>query len=37
VKLAEGLISVGAKTSKIGGYAAPRSKRYAGQFEIYSP
>jgi len=37
VKLAEGLISVGAKTSKIGGYAAPRSKSYAGQFEIYSP
>jgi allantoin racemase len=37
VKVAEGLVTLGVKTSKIGGYAAPISKRYTGQFEIYSP
>lgn len=37
VKLAEGLVAVGAKTSKIGGYAGPLPKRYAGHFDVYSP
>jgi allantoin racemase len=37
VKVAEGLVTLGVRTSKIGGWAAPISKRYAGQFETYSP
>lgn len=32
VKLAEGLVSLGAKTSKVGGYAVPRAKPYRGIF-----
>lgn len=32
VKLAEGLVSLGLKTSKRGGYAAPRPKSYSGIF-----
>ncbi len=32
VKLAEGLAALGLKTSKIGGYAAPVAKPYAGMF-----
>lgn len=37
VKLAEGLVSLGIRTSRAGGYAAPRSKVYAGEFAKYSP
>ena len=37
VKLAEGLVGLGLRTSKIGGYAAPRAKRYGGQFSPFSP
>jgi len=37
VKLAEGLASLGLRTSKRGGYAAPLSKAYAGAFAHYSP
>lgn len=32
VKLMEALVSLGLKTSKLGGYAAPRPKPYAGMF-----
>jgi allantoin racemase len=37
VKLCEGLVHLGLKTSKAGGYAVPRAKRYAGLFAPYSP
>lgn len=37
VTLAEGLFKVGLKTSKVGGYAAPRGKRFAGIFAPLSP
>ena len=37
VKLAEGLVSLGIRTSRAGGYAVPRSKVYAGEFAKYSP
>lgn len=37
VKLAEGLVGLGLKTSRIGGYAPPRPKLYKGQFGAYSP
>lgn len=37
VKLAEGLVSLGHKTSKHGGYAAPRVKPYAGLFATFAP
>lgn len=37
VKLCEGLVSLGLKTSKAGGYAAPRAKAYAGMFAGFSP
>ena len=37
VKLCEGLVGLGLKTSKVGGYAAPRSKTYAGLFAPFSP
>lgn len=37
VKLAEGLVGLGLRTSKSGGYADPRPKRYAGDFAVYSP
>ncbi len=37
VKLAEGLVSLGIRTSRTGGYAAPRSKIYAGEFAKHSP
>jgi allantoin racemase len=37
VKLAEGLVSLGHKTSKHGGYAAPRAKPYAGMFAAFAP
>lgn len=37
VTLAESLFKVGLKTSKVGGYAAPRGKRFAGMFAPLSP
>lgn len=37
VKLCEGLVDLGLKTSKVGGYAAPRAKTYRGLFEPFSP
>ena len=37
VKLCESLVGLGLKTSKVGGYAAPRPKHYLGQFEWFSP
>jgi allantoin racemase len=37
IKLCEGLTALGLRTSKVGGYAAPRSKAYAGVFARYSP
>ncbi|MBZ9842792.1 aspartate/glutamate racemase family protein [Mesorhizobium sp. CA5] len=37
VTLAESLCKVGLRTSKIGGYAAPRGKRFAGMFAPLSP
>jgi allantoin racemase len=37
VKLCEALIALGLRTSKLGGYAAPPAKRYAGLFAPYSP
>ncbi|MFC3321398.1 aspartate/glutamate racemase family protein [Mesorhizobium cantuariense] len=37
VTLAESLFRVGLRTSKVGGYAAPRSKRFSGIYESLSP
>ena len=37
VKLCEALVHLGLKTSKAGGYAMPRTKRYAGILAPYSP
>jgi allantoin racemase len=37
VKLAEGLVGLGLKTSAIGGYARPRAKLYKGEAAPYSP
>lgn len=37
VKMCEGLVALGLKTSKLGGFAAPGSKIYAGAFAPYSP
>jgi allantoin racemase len=37
VTLAESLFRVGLKTSKVGGYAAPRSKRFSGIYASQSP
>jgi allantoin racemase len=37
VKLAEGLVGLGIRTSRVGGYAPPRSKSYFGEFAKYSP
>ncbi|MBX6320993.1 MAG: aspartate/glutamate racemase family protein [Rhodospirillaceae bacterium] len=37
VKLCEGLVELGFKTSKIGGYAKPLAKSYAGQFSAFAP
>ena len=37
VKLAEALIGLGLKTSKVGGYAAPLPKTYLGQFADAAP
>jgi allantoin racemase len=37
VKLAEGLVGLGIKTSRAGGYSPPRSKTYSGDFTKFSP
>lgn len=37
VRLAETVSALGLKTSKVGGYAAPLSKRYAGYYAPWSP
>jgi len=37
VKLCESLVALGLKTSKSGGYAQPRRKRFAGMFSAFSP
>ncbi|MGB3720467.1 MAG: Asp/Glu/hydantoin racemase [Proteobacteria bacterium] len=37
VKLAEGLVGLGLRTSKIGGYATPRPKQFDGLFSQFSP
>jgi allantoin racemase len=37
VRLAEALVGLGLKTSKVGGYAAPRAKAYSGLFSGFSP
>ncbi|WP_114947921.1 aspartate/glutamate racemase family protein [Microvirga calopogonii] len=37
VKLCEGLVALGLKTSKVGGYAMPRAKTYSGLFARFSP
>jgi allantoin racemase len=37
IKLCEGLTALGLRTSKAGGYAAPRAKVYAGSFARFSP
>ncbi|WP_229428562.1 aspartate/glutamate racemase family protein [Microvirga pudoricolor] len=37
IKLLEGLVGLGLKTSKIGGYATPLSKSYAGRFAAEGP
>jgi allantoin racemase len=37
VKLAEALAGLGLGTSRLGGYAAPRAKAYAGIFAAEAP
>ncbi|NBC33231.1 MAG: aspartate/glutamate racemase family protein [Alphaproteobacteria bacterium] len=37
VKLAEGLVGLGLKTSKAGSFAAPRAKPYAGRYAAMAP
>ena len=37
VKMVEGLISQGLKTSRVNGYAHPNKKAYAGEFTKYAP
>ena len=37
VKLCESLFGLGLKTSKLGGYARPLAKQYAGVFSMFSP
>ena len=37
VKLAEGLVALGLRTSRVGGYQRPGAKTYAGAFASYSP
>ena len=37
VKLAESSVALGLSTSKVGGYAMPRSKNYTGQYASHSP
>lgn len=37
VKLAEGLVNLGIRTSRAGGYSQPRAKTYSGEFAKFSP
>ncbi len=37
IKLAENLVDLGLRTSRIGGYAPPRAKRFSGHFSRFSP
>ena len=37
VKLAEGLVALGLRTSRVGGYQRPGPKKYAGRFANHSP
>ncbi|MBU2092209.1 MAG: aspartate/glutamate racemase family protein, partial [Alphaproteobacteria bacterium] len=37
VKLAESVVALGLKTSRLGGYAPPRAKPYAGRFAGEAP
>lgn len=37
VKLAEGLVGLGLRTSGLGGYAPPLPKRFSGPFDVFSP
>jgi allantoin racemase len=37
VKLAEGLVALGLRTSRVGGYRRPGAKTYAGLFAEHSP
>jgi allantoin racemase len=37
IKLSESLVALGLRTSKAGGYAAPRAKRFSGAFARFSP
>ena len=37
VKLAEGLVALGLRTSRVGGYQRPGAKTYAGAFASSSP
>jgi allantoin racemase len=37
VKLAEGLVALGLRTSRRGGYQRPGAKTYAGLFAEHSP
>jgi allantoin racemase len=37
VKLCEGLVDLGLRTSKVGGFAAPARKHYAGMFAPFTP
>jgi len=37
IALAEALVSIGLKTSKLGGYAAPLKKSYSGSFAAFAP
>lgn len=37
VKLAEALVGLGLRTSKVGGYASPRAKAYAGLLSRFAP
>ena len=36
-RMVEALIGLGLKTSKVGGYAPPLPKQYAGAFRRYAP
>jgi len=37
VKLVESLVALGLQTSKLNGYAYPRSKTYLGLFQTFQP
>jgi allantoin racemase len=37
IKLCEGLVGLGLRTAKCGGYRPPRAKPYSGIFSPYAP